>query len=54
MTPKLMSSKFLVALLIAFVIGITVWMHWESIREKLMPDYGTDPYTVGGACKPSK
>ena len=48
--PKV--SKILIAAVIIGIAGATVWMHWETIQDKLMPDYGTDPYTMDGAtCK---
>lgn len=52
MVPKITTTKILVSLLIAAAIGLTLWMQWETIREKLMPDYGIDPYTLdNGQCK---
>lgn len=52
MTPKITTTKIFVSLLIVAVIGLTLWMQWETIREKLMPDYGTDPYTLDSSqCK---
>jgi len=45
-------SKILVAVAAIIIAAATVWMHWETIQEKLMPDYGTDPYVLGSSCKP--
>ena len=51
---KLPASKILVAGFITLIALGTLYMHWETIKEKLMPDYGTDPYVLGQSCKPKK
>lgn len=45
-------SKGAVILIIAAISVLTIFMHWEAIKAKLIPDYGTDPYTLEQACKP--
>lgn len=48
--------KNIILLMILLLIGLSLWLHRETVLKGIYPDYGIEPFEIseeGKVCKPN-
>ncbi len=51
MTFKIKKSSLALVIFVLVVIIGMLWFHGEALREKILTDYGIEPYEIQSPCE---